>query len=213
MNSPGFSGAQNVAHSGSTFFNFPSKHPQHQQTSAATTPSKAAPTLSKLLDASRKNNANGGASAITDSGNSGGDDSNATSAVTTEVVVATDDDVINIDDQQLMEVFKELMPDDLADILTDHTGMIVTPELLDQDLENVQQIMQPGTISGSSTTAVAALAHNLTPVVAVVDISKRGSNANEETTEIMAPKNDYATYDHGQPVSEVVLICIDFNNV
>lgn len=122
---PGYNlaGTQNVPNSGSSFFNFPSKHPQHQQGAIVTTPSKAAPTLSKLLDPNRSKGAGAG-----------------------HVAGGGDEDAINMDDdQQLMDVFKELMPDDLADILTDNNEMIVSPELLDgQDLDNVQELIQPG---------------------------------------------------------------------
>lgn len=168
---PVFIGASNIPNSGSSFFSFPSKHPQHQQASTVTTPSKAAPTLSKLLDPSRnKMGGGGGAAAVVDG--------QAVGAVT-----GTDDDaMINMDDdQQLLAVFKELMPDDLADILTDNNEMM-NPELLDQDLENVPELMQP-------TTTTSVPQAQLTPVVLVKkeELKAVVEVVNEES---QASKND-----------------------
>lgn len=171
---------QNVANSSSSFFNFQSQHPKHQQATTVTQPSKAAPTLSKLLDPNR---------------NKG------------EVIgiATTDEDVINIeDDQQLMEVFKELMPDDLADILTDNNEMIVSPELLDQDLENVTDLIHTTGNQGSSgqgggggpvnVTSVEVKKEVSVPEVVKVEVKEEQGQgvSEEEVLNVPASKNDSA---------------------
>jgi bromodomain-containing protein 8 len=45
------------------------------------------------------------------------------------------------DEENLMEVFKNLIPDDLADILSDNNEMILNPELLDEDKMLVESLM------------------------------------------------------------------------
>lgn len=164
---------QNVPNSSSSFFNFQSQHPKHQQATIVTQPSKAAPTLSKLLDPNR---------------NKGEVIGNTTS----------DEDVINIeDDQQLMEVFKELMPDDLADILTDNNEMIVSPELLDQDLENVTDLIHTSGNQGSSGQGGGGPG-NVTSVELKKEVIKvevkeeEEQGVSEEVLNLPASKNDSA---------------------
>lgn len=177
----------NVANPGQSFFNFHSPHPQHQQTGGvATTPSKAAPTLSKLLDPSRKV------------------ESTTTGMSVGQVALAPEEDAINIDeDQQLMEVFKELMPEDLADILTDNNEMIVSPELLDQDLEHASELIQgnAGVPTGPAqpSSAVTTLASSSAIVEQKKDngpVANKGAAAEGQPTivdnlnSIPASKND-----------------------
>lgn len=165
----------NVGNPATPFFNFHSPHPQHQQSGGvATTPSKAAPTLSKLLDPSRKGES-------------------SSSGAPGQGVLATEEDAINIDDdQQLMEVFKELMPEDLADILTDNNEMIVSPELLDQDLDHASELIQgnAGVPQGQAipSPAVPTSAHS-SP--AIVEAKKdTGPLANKGTIEGQPPVTD-----------------------
>jgi bromodomain-containing protein 8 len=53
----------------------------------------------------------------------------------------TDDNSDGKDDENLMEVFKNLIPDDLADILADNNEMILNPELLDEEKMLVESLM------------------------------------------------------------------------
>lgn len=146
-----------------------------------TQPSKAAPTLSKLLDPNRNKGEVIGIATTT-----------------------SDEDVINIeDDQQLMEVFKELMPDDLADILTDNNEMIVSPELLDQDLENVTDLIHTTGNQGSSgqgggvtvnVTSVEVKKEVSVPEVVKVEVKEEQGQgvSEEEVLNVPASKNDSA---------------------
>lgn len=188
VNPPAYVATPTVPNSSAAFFSFPSKHPQHQSPGTATTPSKAAPTLSKLLDPNRsKSNAGGG----------GNEQQINAGAVTGN----SDEDVINIDDQQLMEVFKELMPDDLADILTDNHEMIVSPELLDHHLEQVQELIQPTVaVRGGAVSAGGGVSVEVAPitegkgggeeVVVVVPEEVRGEEGKVVANPVEASKND-----------------------
>lgn len=125
-------------------------------------------------------------------GGGGGGETTAVHAVASAHAtpnITTDDDVINIDDdQQLMEVFKELMPDDLADILTgdddDHNEMIVSPELLDHELEHVPELMPAGS-TGQGGMSVEEPKREIVPE-AKVEVKL------EEPINVAASKNDQA---------------------
>lgn len=180
---------QNVPNSSQSFFNFHSQHPQHQQAAIVTQPSKAAPTLSKLLDPSNRNKGAGLGGGV---GGGGGGETATVHAVAPAHAtpnITTDDDVINIDDdQQLMEVFKELMPDDLADILTgdddDNNEMIVSPELLDHELEHVPELMPAGSTGQGGMSVEEPKRETLPEVKVEVKL--------EEPINVAASKNDQA---------------------
>lgn len=124
-------------------------HPQI----SSTTPSKSAPTLSMLLE---KNKENSSAAVVT--GTAISESISSTSEIKNEPIesISQKSEPMDVDDdgnstnkdedQQLMDVFNGLIPDnidELADILTNNNAIILNPELLEEEsiLENVESLI------------------------------------------------------------------------
>lgn len=112
-------------------------HLDQSNSSVPQSPSQSAPTLSMLLENKNKESAQKVAQPST---------SNRSEKSTGDQEIGAVDSPIKDEDQQLMEVFNGLIPDnidELADILTENNAIILNPELLEEGsiLDNVDELI------------------------------------------------------------------------